>query len=357
MVNTAKSFRFVILVMLSVFTVFSFGQQYDQFSGFYQNEISLNPAFTGQSVGKYRVSDIVRLRDYGPSSTDITTSLSAEMRLTFQSVKDFYGMKTVKSKAYSWGFGYLGQARLQSTLFNRYQSHYLSFAYHRIIKDKFNFSLGGQVGVYTYPNTYGNSYVAGTDVVNNSWLIAESAFKPDANVGFLLGFGKTDCWKEDQQYKLVFGLSSYHLMSSFSGEDSTIFPAQEIKFHAGYLLRISRSIGLVPRLYTSYNGLYYTSAGLNVLWRAHYAFVDRIRVGGFYRSDGYANISFGMRIFWGRTKNLKGFDLLCSYDLKVKENISTPYYKSAIEFSIVFQPFLRCWESSRCSDAYQFEEL
>ncbi len=309
MVNTAKSFRFVILVMLSVFTVFSFGQQYDQFSGFYQNEISLNPAFTGQSVGKRRISDIVRLRDYGPSSTDITTSLSAEMRLTFQSVKDFYGMKTVKSKAYSWGFGYLGQARLQSTL------------------------------------------------VNNSWLIAESAFKLDANVGFLLGFGKTDCWKEDQQYKLVFGLSSYHLLSSFSGEDSTIFPAQEIKFHAGYLLRISRSIGLVPRLYTSYNGLYYTSAGLNVLWRAHYAFVDRIRVGGFYRSDGYANISFGMRIFWGRTKNLKGFDLLCSYDLKVKENISTPYYKSAIEFSIVFQPFLRCWESSRCSDAYQFEEL
>ncbi len=322
------------------------------FSRFYDSELSLNPAFAGNAQEGWKFNNITGITGLANGQKYYTNSASFHLNFKFSDAKDYYGLKVITERDYRLGAGILDERRWSEDFRYSYFSDYLNFAYHKI-SPKGMFSIGVQGGVFKV-----SDYLPPTDAsLPDSLQAAEitGEFSPDFNMGIMYQAGDMSCWKGDQLYRFQIGLAGYHLLENFNNqEDTTIFPARQIQAHTGYLIGVNRAIGVIPRAFFLYNGESFYNAGFTVLFRRHENFLDRLRLGMHYKSTNHLIFSAGIRFFWGQTTQ-KAIDIALSFDDDIEGQ--NPYYQNNIEFSISFYPFVRCWETSKCSDAYKYEEF
>ncbi len=343
-----------LLFILEVFfSILAFGQGTGGFSRFYDSELSLNPAFAGIAHEKWVFNDILAITQLNDSVSFFTNSASFHLNFKFSEAKNYYGLKIITERDYRIGAGIHDERRWSSDYRYTYFSDYLTFAYHKMTPQAM-ISFGVQGGIFKTSDYQPDSVPGLADSLQPALIKGE--YTPDFNFGIIYSRNPMSCWKDDQHYQFQMGISGYHLLQDFNNsEDTVLFPSRTINAHAGYLIKVNRAIGLIPRALYTYNGKGEFNGGLTLLLRQHERFFDRLRFGIHYKTSRHLVLSTGLRFFFGNEKEVKAIDVAFSYDIDVRGQ--NPEYYHQMSFSLRFYPFMICWETSRCSDAYKFEEI
>lgn len=344
---------FVAVLLLAGSTVLSQNVFYSQYRRAGQ---ALNPALTGLTPGSWETGALWQQRGYGTDTTQNTYLLQGSYRFDFRGLSDKgYGLKVAYEDKYSIAVGAMGEMRRATLPYEQFTSAYGSFAVQMKTGYKDLIAVGIQVGAFMqpafYPVTSASPVLTGDTI---HFPGSPSATKLDINAGILLGFGKMECWNDDQLYRLQIGLAGSHLLEPWLRDSLPRVAGREIRLHGSYLWEVNRALGIIPFGLVQYADSVMVQAGATAIYRKHYSYIDRIRGGLYYLSGGYLSPSAGLRFYWGERATY-GLDVEISYDIALRDQSLTGWHHRGFEISLKFGLINRCWSGDPCSGAYQYE--
>ena len=352
-----RSLRFFILSVICHVAVDSLLAQPVFYSQYYRAQMMLNPALTGMSPEKWRITGLLQQKAFDTTLTHSTKMIFAEYRFQLNNKYKGYGLVVEDNTPLSFGIGLGSEWRNSPYAWHQFVSAYGSLALHYRPGKQTVISIGVQPGVFE-----GAGYYPVTSALYNtspdSMVLPGRPYRLhfDYNAGILFGAGLMDCWKEDQLYRLMIGAGIYHMKREYRLPAGDQLPGKEIHAHASYLIEVNNRIGIIPRVLYMYEGESNYQAGAAFLYRRHWGNFDRLRVGLAYKSGQYLAASGGFRIYGGNDKTLSA-DIEVSYDFALKDQTNTGLYHRAFEISLIISPLKKCWSQSECSGTYQLESF
>ncbi len=345
------SFAFFIFLISSMFAVRAQSVFYSQY---YRAQMMLNPALTGSTPEKWRFTGLWQSKTFDTTLSHSTKLLFAEYTFSFRNKYRGYGLVTEDKTPITFGFGLGSEWRDSPLSWHKFVSAYGSLAIHVRPSTESMISVGVQPGVFEgagyYPIQQSNYSPFDTLILPGR----QYRLHFDYNAGIVVGFGKMDCWIEDQQYKFMLGASAYHLNRAYRMPLDDHLPGKELHAHISYLWDVNNKIGLIPRIMYLYEGQHLAQGGVVALYRRHFGNFDRLRMGLAYKSDNQLSASAGVRFYGSKDKTLSA-DLEISYDYLIGAQTTPRIYKNAFEISLIISPLTKCWSQSECSGTYQLE--
>jgi len=313
-----------------------------------------NPALTAFGIEKYRLDGVYQTRSYENAPNLNTLYLSASYRFNFENTNKEYGLVVPRSNPLSIGIGIFSERRFADTTQYPYAIIGASFDILAGFGGTNTLAVGLQPywfeseGYYPVSKIYFQS--------NDTLLPGHSPHKKfGVNVGILLGINKMDCWTDDQVHRFEIGMAIYRLSMPYRTLIPDIHPGKEIHSHAGYLLHLSQKLGMVFRTSWIYEGQHLYNGGFSLIYRRHFAFADRFRMGIYYSNTYHLSLTAGFRIYTPKTSTLS-LDLEMSRDFALKNQQNMiPWHQNAWEIAFIVKPIKKCWSLDNCSRAYQYE--
>lgn len=342
----------VILLMINQLSI----AQSVLYSQYRRVDMSLNAALTGMTPGIWQAQALWQNRGFGPDTSQNTYLLQGSYRFDFRGLSDKgYGLRIAYEDKYSIAIGAMAEMRRATDFRKQFTSAYGSIALQLKTGRNGILSIGIQPGFFMQPSYY--PVTATTVQLYNDTVYlpgTPKATKFDVNAGVLYGYGRMDCWNDDQLYKFQIGLGIGHLTESWVRDSLPGIPGREIRFHSSYLWEINRTWGAIPSVIFQYADEKHLQAGISMIYRKHFDYVDRIRAALFCQTTGHLTPAFGMRFYWGNHTTY-GVDMEISYDISIRDQQPYAWHNHGLEISVKFGPISRCWSSDPCSGAYQYE--
>lgn len=318
-----KSLFIFCIIMIAAIKIMA---QADFYSLYYHAPVAYNPALTGLMHDKWRLNDVFQHRNYNDSIGFNSDVLIFDISKQPTIVKKYRGVEMIEEESRNRiGLGLVANYERYSNSENRYLSGFLSFAYHKRFINQVGISFGIQPGVIRDSNRY---------------II-------DGNAGILIGYKKHICWKADQFYKYQIGISVNRIMQSFyTLQDEHLYRTRKINVHFGALYQIKKIIGIIPRILYTYHNDNFFQIGATILYRKHFDYFDRIRLGFHYLNTGFLSLSSGIRLYTNNERTLS-LDMFFCYDIKIKST-GIPMHENNYEAGIILTPVKKCWKVDRC---------
>ncbi|PKP24632.1 MAG: hypothetical protein CVU06_04775 [Bacteroidetes bacterium HGW-Bacteroidetes-22] len=326
------------------------------YSQYRRVDMALNPALTGMTPGAWQAEALWQNRSFGSDTTQNTYLLQGSYRFDFRGVSDKgYGLRIAYEDKYSIAIGVLAELRRATNYREQFTSAYGSVAMQMKTGRNGILSIGAQPGFFMQPSYYPVTTTS-AELYNDTIYMpgTPKATKFDVNAGILYGQGKMECWNDDQLYKFQIGLAAGHLTEPWMRDSLPRVPGREIRAHASYLWEINRTWGAIPSLLFQYADEKHLQAGVSMIYRKHFSYLDRIRGALFYQTTGHLTPALGMRFYWGNRATY-GLDMEISYDISLHDQQPYGWHSRGFEISLKFGPISRCWSADPCSGAYQHE--
>lgn len=355
-----RRFRSVYIITILLVQLF-FISETDAQPAFYSQPLAsgeaMNPALAGVSAHKYYLGGIYQNRQTYDTTNVSTWLFRGAYRIDFDYAKSGYGQKYVDESPFSLAIGFLTETRRSDSNMLQYRSAYLPIAIHYKIARKHLISVSFAPGLFQYPNlaeSMSVSYIPNPQPI--TYRAMKSKYQFDYGIGILIGLNKMECWTDDQLYKFMIGASYWHNGLSDTIPMSKNMPTGTINVHASYLWEINEQWGAIPLVQVQHQQETVILGEFTLMYRRHWAFFDRARVGVGYRSAGQIIPSAGFRIFGGKKRSF-GADLAFSYDISIQDQKESVWHKKGFEISLLLSPVLQCWSNSPCSNHRYFAKL
>lgn len=328
-----KNIHYLTFLIAYIICNTTFGQP-EMYSQFYGADLRLNPALTGLIHRNWQIGELYQGNKNNNDLKTTTNCFYAELAYDIVRSKGHYGMVIREKTNTMFGIGFMNEFRSSENEDMNFMSDFFSIAVHRKIFSTSNISIGFQPGLVRTKD--GNKF--------------------DMNFGLLYGLKKADCWIGDQIFRYQAGVSLYSFNQAFStGSDTSYTKPKNIQAHAGMLIEVKDKLGIVPRAYYLYEGNHNYNLGATLIYRVHYAFIDRIRAGLHYVSSNHLVCSGGFRLYTRGKEtsthdNRDAFALDCcfSYNLKLDIIGLESDYKKGFEINLIIYPITKCWALSKC---------
>lgn len=326
------------------------------YSQYRRVDMSLNAALTGMTPGTWQAQALWQNRGFGPDTSQNTYLLQGSYRFDFRGLSDKgYGLRIAYEDKYSIAVGAMAEIRRADDYREQFTSAYGSIALQLKTGRNGIISIGAQPGFFLQPSYYPVTS-ANVLLYNDTVYMpgTPKATKFDINAGILYGFGRMECWNDDQMYRFQIGLAGSHLAEPWMRDSLPRVPGREIRVHTSYLWEITRTWGAIPSFLFQYADEKHLQAGVSIIYRKHFSNIDRIRAALFCQTTGHLTPAFGMRFYWG-DHTTYGVDMEISYDISLRDQQPNGWHNRGLEISVKFGPISRCWSADPCSGAYQYE--
>ncbi|MGC8864505.1 MAG: hypothetical protein ACP5O2_02175 [Bacteroidales bacterium] len=330
--------------------------QVSDYTLFRQASAWLNPALTGTGPEKWKLTALLQRRTVNDTLSHQNQLFAADYRFDFFRQRRDYGLvlnrrypvalsvgifsERRSSTHYGYPYHRMGLA-ISGMVFSEAETHVLAFSLRPVFHESAPYTPITQTTLSPFTDSIMPGHAH------------ERLFTADA--GIILGWGKMDCWTDDQAYRWELGFSVLNLTMKQQTRRPDVHPGREYHAHVGVLWEWGQKWGWVLRGLYINNGEKFYHPTLTLLYRRHFSMVDRLRFTLGYRSSGHLSVSGGFRVFGSGRQTLSA-DLELAHDFPLKnQNIIWPWHKSAWEISLIIKPIRKCWGLDNCSGTYQYE--